>query len=73
VRTTQTRKGSLVSKEKFDEIDTDGDGVITASELKASLEGTSGVSDDHIAAIVQMADDDGDQQISFDEYEKLLG
>jgi Ca2+-binding EF-hand superfamily protein len=62
-----------VSKEKFDEIDTDGDGVITASELKASLEGTSGVSDDNIAAIVQMADDDGDQQISFDEYEKLLG
>jgi Ca2+-binding EF-hand superfamily protein len=72
VRITQN-KGGHVSKEKFDAIDTYGDGFITATELKASLEGTTGVSDEDIATIVQMADDNADQQISFDEYEKLLG
>jgi Ca2+-binding EF-hand superfamily protein len=62
-----------VSKEKFDEIDTDHDGFITASELKASITDASGVSQEHIDAIVAMADEDGDQRISHEEYEKLLG
>jgi len=62
-----------MSKEAFDAIDTDGDGFITAAEMKASLSDQSGVSDDNVATIVQMADEDGDQKITFDEYEKLLG
>lgn len=62
-----------MSKEKFDAIDTDNDGFITADELKASLADTPGVSQENIDAIVAMADDDGDKQVSFDEYEGLLG
>ena len=63
-----------MSREKFDAIDTDGDGFITAAELKASLEGEeSGVTEDQMATIVGLADDDGDQKISPEEYENLLG
>ncbi len=62
-----------MSKEDFDAIDTDDDGFITANELKASLEGTSGVTDEQMATIVELADADGDQKISAEEYEKLLG
>jgi Ca2+-binding EF-hand superfamily protein len=62
-----------MSREKFDEIDADGDGFVTASELKASLADQTGVSDENIETIVAMADDDGDQKITFEEYEKLLG
>lgn len=62
-----------MSQEKFDAIDTDNDGFITASELSASITDASGVSQENIDAIVAMADDNGDQQISFEEYERLLG
>lgn len=57
-----------MSREKFDQIDADGDGLITGGELRASLEGTSGISDEDVATIMQMADDDEDRQISFAEY-----
>ncbi|HEV7806309.1 MAG TPA: EF-hand domain-containing protein [Solirubrobacteraceae bacterium] len=58
-----------MSKEDFDAIDTDGDGYITASEMLSSL--GSDVSDDDIATIVTMADQDGDQKISYEEYAKF--
>jgi calmodulin len=55
----------------FNQIDVDGDGFITADELRASLETDRQVSADNIATIIQMADDDGDRQIDFAEYAKL--
>ncbi|MFB7510139.1 MULTISPECIES: EF-hand domain-containing protein [Streptomyces] len=56
----------------FDEIDTDGDGFVTASELAASLEVNPKVSDDNIAAIIKIADNDGDRRIDFEEYAELV-
>lgn len=61
-----------MSKEDFDEIDTDGDGYITASELLTSLAGKPGVSADDMATVVQMADADGDNQVSYEEYAKFV-
>ncbi|TJZ54392.1 EF-hand domain-containing protein [Streptomyces piniterrae] len=56
----------------FNEIDTDGDGFITADEFKASLQTDSGkVSDKNAEMIVRMADENGDQKINFDEYTKF--
>ncbi|MFD0266687.1 EF-hand domain-containing protein [Streptomyces sp. NPDC127106] len=56
----------------FDEIDTDGDGFITADEFKASLQATSTkVSDENVEVIVRMADENGDKKITFDEYAKF--
>lgn len=60
-----------MSKKAFDAIDTDGDGYITADELKASLGDEPDVSDDNIAAIIRMADDNGDQKITFEEYSSI--
>ncbi|MEU0941157.1 EF-hand domain-containing protein [Embleya sp. NPDC005971] len=57
----------------FDRIDTDNDGFITADEFKASLQTPDGkVSDANAAAIVSMADDNGDRRIDFDEYAKFV-
>jgi Ca2+-binding EF-hand superfamily protein len=43
-----------VSREKFDAIDADGDGYITASELMTSLGSDPKISDDDIVMILQM-------------------
>lgn len=61
-----------MSKEDFDAIDTDGDGFISASELMTSLGSDPKVSTDDIIAILQMADDNGDKKVSYEEYEKLV-
>jgi Ca2+-binding EF-hand superfamily protein len=58
-----------MSKEDFDAIDTDGDGYITASEMLTSL--GEKISSDDIVTIVTMADADGDQKISYEEYTKF--
>jgi Ca2+-binding EF-hand superfamily protein len=60
------------TKKDFDDIDTDDDGYITAAELKESLKSNPKVSDENAAAIVQMADDDGDRKINYEEYAKLV-
>lgn len=60
-----------MSKEDFDAIDTDGDGSITASELKASLGDDPKISQENVDAIVALADEDGDKAISSEEYEKF--
>jgi calmodulin len=61
------------TRQDFDEIDVDGDGYITASELlRASVENNPKISDDNVAAIVQMADRDGDNKISYEEYARFV-
>ena len=61
------------TRQDFDEIDVDGDGYITASELlRASVRTNPKISDDNIAAIVQMADSDGDNKISYEEYARFV-
>ncbi|MGW0884669.1 EF-hand domain-containing protein [Streptomyces sp. NPDC002671] len=59
-------------REQFNAIDTDNDGYITADELKASLNGNNRISDEHITTIVQMADENGDRRIDFDEYSRFV-
>ncbi|WEP00561.1 EF-hand domain-containing protein (plasmid) [Streptomyces sp. FXJ1.172] len=56
----------------FDEIDADHDGFFTAAELAASLQVNPRVSDEDVAAVVRIADDDGDRRIDFEEYAKLV-
>ena len=60
-----------MSREDFDAIDTDDDGYITASELLTAIGNDPNVSPDHIATIVTMADTDGDNKISYEEYEQF--
>ncbi len=61
-----------MSKEDFDAIDTDGDGYITASELLTALADKPNASTDDMATVVQMADADGDSQVSYEEYAKFF-
>jgi len=61
------------TRQDFDEIDADGDGYITASELlTASVKEGSKISDDNIVAIIKMTDSDGDNKISYEEYVKFV-
>ena len=61
----------MSTKEDFDAIDTDGDGVITASELLTALGDNPKVTADEVATIVQMADEDGDLKVTYEEYAKF--
>jgi len=60
------------TREDFDAIDTDDDGYITADELKESFKDNPKVSAENVATIAQMADEDGDQKIAYEEYAKLV-
>ena len=60
------------SEKTLDQIDTDDDGYITADELKESLKGNPKISDENVATVAQMADEDGDQKITYDEYAKFV-
>ncbi|MGH2733582.1 MAG: EF-hand domain-containing protein [Actinomycetota bacterium] len=62
-----------MSREKFDAIDTDGDGFITAGELKNSLADIPNVSQANIDTIVAMADDNEDGKITYEEYTQFVG
>jgi calmodulin len=68
----RTMSDSDKSREDFDGIDTDDDGYITADELKESFKDNPKVSPENVAAIAQMADDDGDQKITYEEYAKFV-
>lgn len=59
-------------KRQFEEIDTDNDGYITADELKNSLQGSAKVSDENIAVIIQMADENGDRRIDLKEFSQFV-
>jgi Ca2+-binding EF-hand superfamily protein len=67
------------AEKQFAAIDADGDGYITKTELRKSLEGTPNVTDRHIKQIMSMADSDDpktgkgrDGRISLEEYKKFL-
>jgi Ca2+-binding EF-hand superfamily protein len=60
------------TRQDFDEIDTDDDGYITANELKESLKDDPKVSPENVATIATMADEDGDQKITYEEYAKFV-
>jgi len=64
-------EGGTVSREKFDAIDADGDGYITASELMTSLGSDPKINDDDIVMILQMADENGDLKLTYEEYAKF--
>ncbi|MGW3073722.1 MULTISPECIES: EF-hand domain-containing protein [unclassified Kitasatospora] len=59
-------------KAAFDQIDTDGDGFISAAELKAHVQQDPKVSDANAEAIFKWADDNSDGQISFKEYAEFV-
>jgi Ca2+-binding EF-hand superfamily protein len=60
------------AREDFDAIDTDGDGYITADELKESFKDNPKVSPENVDTISRMADEDGDQKITYAEYAKFV-
>ena len=51
----------------FKTLDTDGDGSVSAAELRAALEKRGlGVTDDQLQAMLKAADTDGNGQLSFE-------
>lgn len=60
------------TRKDFDEIDTDDDNHITANELRESLKGNPNVSEENVATIAAMADADGDQKITYEEYANFV-
>ena len=60
-------------RQDFDAIDADGDGYITASELlTATVKENPDMSDDEAYTIITMADEDGDNKISYEEYARFV-
>jgi Ca2+-binding EF-hand superfamily protein len=60
------------ARRQFNEIDTDGDGFITASELKSYLQENPSVSDANAAQTFTFADTDNDQEITYDEFKDFI-
>jgi Ca2+-binding EF-hand superfamily protein len=61
-----------MSEEDFAAIDTDGDGYISASELLRSFADKPEISYEDMVTVVTMADENGDNRISYEEYAKLV-
>ena len=64
-------KAPKTTKELFDEIDTDGSGILSIDELKALLTNAGGgrpLSEDELQEIVAQFDANGDGQISYSEF-----
>ncbi len=59
-------------REDFDAIDTDDEGYITADELEESFKDNPKVSPENVDTIARMADEDGDQKITYEEYAKFV-
>ena len=57
----------------FGSIDTSGDGNIDAGELKAAIRKVNPkVEDSTVARMLTFADDDGDAEVNFDEFKKII-
>ncbi|NBE93767.1 EF-hand domain-containing protein [Nonomuraea sp. KC401] len=63
------------AKAEFQRFDADGDGLLTAAEIRQANEalGGQGVSESEIEAFIQSADNDGDGRIGLDEFVGLVG
>ncbi|MEU9046504.1 MULTISPECIES: EF-hand domain-containing protein [unclassified Kitasatospora] len=64
--------GDAHKKAQFDEIDTDGDGFISAMELKTHLQKNPKVSEANAEALFKIADENDDEQISFEEFAAVI-
>ncbi|MEV0993539.1 EF-hand domain-containing protein [Nonomuraea sp. NPDC050202] len=60
---------------EFRRFDTDGDGLLTAGEIRQANEalGGQGASESEIEAFISSADSDGDGMIKLDEFVTLVG
>ncbi|GAA2850924.1 EF-hand domain-containing protein [Nonomuraea rubra] len=60
---------------EFRRFDTDGDGLLTADEIRKANEalGGQGASESEVEAFIGSADSDGDGMIKLDEFVALVG
>jgi Ca2+-binding EF-hand superfamily protein len=57
---------------RFQKIDTNGDGRIDLSELRAELGKDPKITQEHLEAIVSLADVDGNGEMDVEEYARLV-
>mgnify|MGYP001446107217 CR=1 FL=1 len=64
-----------VARAEFERFDTDGDGLLTADEIRRANEalGGLGASEAEIEAFIASADRDGDGRVGLDEFAALVG
>ncbi|WP_336210386.1 EF-hand domain-containing protein [Nonomuraea sp. LPB2021202275-12-8] len=63
------------AKAEFERFDTDGDGLLTAAEIRQANQalGGLGASEAEIEAFIESADRDGDGRIGLEEFAALVG
>ena len=63
------------AKVEFERFDTDGDGLLTAAEIRQANQalGGLGASESEIEAFIASADSDGDGRIGLEEFAALVG
>ncbi|MFI6597105.1 EF-hand domain-containing protein [Nonomuraea sp. NPDC050536] len=66
---------SDAARAEFEKYDTDGDGVLTAAEIRQVNEalGDHGASAEEIEAFIASADRDGDGKVGLEEFVALVG
>ncbi|GAA2278825.1 EF-hand domain-containing protein [Nonomuraea sp. RK-328] len=63
------------AKAEFERFDADGDGLLTAAEIRQVNQalGGQGVTDEEVEAFIAAADSDGDGRIGLEEFVALVG
>ncbi|MDR8414345.1 EF-hand domain-containing protein [Nonomuraea sp. 3-1Str] len=63
------------AKAEFERFDSDGDGLLTAAEIRQVNQalGGQGVTDEEVEAFIAAADSDGDGRIGLEEFVALVG